>query len=74
MFGRNKKCPKRNVNSWCEYSVIFFSFLISFYSDLKHDNGHMVTCFYFSSFIFADKVALGSASSFNNNKNINLAI
>ena len=35
IFGRNKKRPKRNVNSWCEYSVIFsgsqfFTFLSRF--------------------------------------------
>ena len=73
MFGRNKKCPKRNVNSWCEYSVIFFSFLFFyfFYRNLNHSNGHMVTCFFFSSFIFAVKVALDSANSFNNNNNNN---
>ena len=58
MFGRNKKCSKSNVNSWCEHSVTFFSFLIFFYRVLNHDNGHMVTCFFFNSFTFADKVAL----------------
>ena len=59
MFGRNKKCPKRNVNSWCEYSVIFFSYpMFFFYCVSNNNNGHMVTCFIFSKFISADEVAL----------------
>ena len=71
MFERNKKYSKTNVNSWCEYSVIFFSFLIFFYRVLNHNNRHMVTCFFFNSFIYADKVALDSANYFNNNNNNN---
>ena len=35
MFGRNKICPKRNVDSWCEYSVIFVSFPFFFYHFLN---------------------------------------
>ena len=53
--------------------VLFFqvpNFLL-FYRDLNHSNGHMVTFFFFSWFIFADKVALDSTNYFNNNNNSN---
>ena len=71
MFGRNKICPKRNVDSWCEDSVIFVSFPFFFYHVLNDNTSHMVTCFIFSTFAFAGKVALGSANYFNNNNNNN---
>ena len=51
--------------------VLFFQFPNFFYRDLNHNNRHMVTCFFFNSFIFADKVALDSANYFTNNNNNN---
>ena len=48
--------------------LFFFSFPIFFY---RVSNGHMVTRFIFSSFIFADKVARDSANYFSNNNNDN---
>ena len=74
MFGRNKKCPKGMSALGVSIVLFFFSFLSFFYRVLNHNNGHMVTCFVFSSFIFADKVALNSANYFNNNNNSNLVI
>ena len=48
--------------------LFFFIFFFIFLNRvLNHNNGHMFTCFFLSSFIFADKIALDSASYFNNN-------
>ena len=51
--------------------VLFFSVSQFFYRLSNHNNSHMVTCFIFSTFILAEKVALDSANCFNNNNNIN---
>ena len=51
--------------------VLFFQFPNFLYRVLNHNNRHMVTCFFFNSFIFADKVALDSSNYFNNNSNNN---
>ena len=70
----------RSVQKWMSnlgvsIVLLFFSFLTFFYRVLNHNNGHMVTCLVFSSFIFADKVALDSANYFKNNvNNSNLVI
>ena len=58
-----------NVNSWCEYSVIFSVSQFSNHNRVSnHNNGHMVTCFIFTTFVFADKVVLDSVNYFNNKK------
>ena len=51
--------------------VLFLSASYFFFRVLNHNIPHMVTCFFFNSFIFADKVALGSGNYFNNNSNNN---
>ena len=74
---------KNIIHDYCILSCLeiffqfpnFFSFFFFlFYHVSNHYNCHMVTCFIFRTFIFADKLDLDFANYFNNNNNNSILV
>ena len=71
-----KRSVQKGMSTLGVNIVLFFSVsqFLFYHHVSNHYNCHMVTCFIFSTFIFADNVALDFANYFNKNNNNNNSI